>query len=30
MGKLVISEIILFNSLSNKWRITGGVINIFK
>jgi len=30
MGKLVILEIVLFNELSNKWRVTGGVADVFK
>jgi len=30
MGKLVILEIVLFNELSNKWRATGGVADVFK
>ena len=30
MGKLAISEIMLFDELSNKWRATGGVAEVFK
>jgi len=30
MGKLVISEIILFDELSNKQRATGGVADVFR
>ena len=30
MGKLVISEIVLFDKPSNKWRATGGVADVFK
>jgi len=30
MGKLEISEMVLFDELSNKWRATGGVADIFK
>jgi len=30
MGKLVISEIVLFDEPSNKWRATGGVVDVFK
>ena len=30
MGKLAISEIMLFDKPSNKQRITGGVLDIFK
>jgi len=30
MGKLVISEMVLFDELSNKWRVTGGVADVFK
>jgi len=30
MGKLAISEMVLFDELSNKQRATGGVADIFK
>jgi len=30
MGKLAMSEMVLFDELSNKWRATGGVADIFK
>jgi len=30
MGKLAISEMVLFDELSNKWRATGGVVDVFK
>ena len=30
MDKLAILEIVLFDELSNKWRATKGVTNIFK
>ena len=30
MGKLAISEIMLFDELLNKWRATGGVAEVFK
>ena len=30
MGKLAISEIVLFDKLSNKWRATGEVVDVFK
>jgi len=30
MGKLVISEIILFDEPSNKWRATRGVADVFR
>ena len=30
MGKLAISEMILFDEPSNKWRATGRVADIFK
>jgi len=30
MGKLAISEIVLFNKPSNKQRETGGVADVFK
>ena len=30
MGKLEISEMVLFDELSNKQRATGGVVNVFK
>ena len=30
MDKLVISEMMLFDKLSNKWKATGGVADIFK
>ena len=30
MGKLAISEIVLFDVLSNKQRVTGRVVNVFK
>jgi len=30
MGKLAISEIVLFNGSSNKQRVTGGVADVFK
>jgi len=30
MGKLAISEMVLFDELLNKWRATEGVADIFK
>ena len=30
MGKLAILEMLLFDELSNKQRITGGVVDVFK
>jgi len=30
MGKLAISEMVLFDELSNKQRATGGVVDVFK
>ena len=30
MGKLAILEIMLFDKLSNKWRVTGEVADVFK
>jgi len=30
MGKLAISEIMLFDELSNKWRATRGVAEVFR
>ena len=30
MGRLAISEIVLFDSSLNKWRATKGVIDVFK
>jgi len=30
IGKLAISEMILFDELLNKWRATGGVAEVFK
>jgi len=30
MGKLAISEMVLFDEPSNKWRTTGGVADVFK
>jgi len=30
MGKLAISEMVLFDEPSNKWRATEGVVDIFK
>jgi len=30
MGKLAISEMILFDEPSNKQRATGGVVDVFK
>ena len=30
MGKLAISEIVLLNEPSNKWRATGGVADVFR
>jgi len=30
MGKLAISEMVLFNEPSNKWRVTGRVVDVFK
>jgi len=30
MDKLVISEIVLFEELSNKWRAIRGVADVFK
>jgi len=29
MGRLAISEMILFNKPSNRWRVTEGVADIF-
>jgi len=29
MSKLAISEMVLFDKLSNKWRATGGVAEVF-
>jgi len=30
MGKLAISEMVLFDEPSNKWGATGGVVNVFR
>jgi len=30
MGKLAISEMVLFDEPSNKWRATRGVADVFK
>jgi len=30
IGKLAILEIVLFDKPSNKWRATGGVMDVFK
>jgi len=30
MGKLAIPEIVLLDELSNKWKATGGVADVFK
>jgi len=30
IGKLAISEMVLFDEPSNKWRATGEVANVFK
>jgi len=30
MGRLAISEMILFNKPSNRWRVTEGVADIFR
>jgi len=30
MGKLAISEMVLFDELSNKWRATRGVADVFR
>jgi len=30
MGKLAISEIVLFDEPLNKWRATGGVKDVFR
>ena len=30
MGKLAISEMVLFDGSSNRWRATGGVVDAFK
>ena len=30
MGKLAILEIVLFDELSNKWRVTRGVTDVFR
>jgi len=30
INKIVISEMMLFDELSNEWRATGGVADIFK
>jgi len=30
MGKLAISEMVLFDELPNKWRATGGVADVFR
>ena len=30
MDKLAILEMMLFDELSNKWRVTGGVVDVFK
>ena len=30
MGKLAISEMVLFDEPSNRWRATGGVVDVFR
>jgi len=30
MDKLAILEIMLFDKSSNKWRATGGIVDVFK
>jgi len=30
MGKLAISEMVLFDEPSNKWRAIGGVVDVFR
>jgi len=30
MDRLTILEIMLFNELSNKWKATGGVVDVFR
>jgi len=30
MGKLAISEIVLFDEPSNKWKATGGAVDVFR
>jgi len=30
IGKLAISEMVLFDEPSNKWRATGGVVDVFR
>ena len=30
MGKLAISEMVLFNKLQDKWRTTGRIADVFK
>jgi len=30
MSKLAVSEIVLFNELSNKWRATRKVVEVFR
>jgi len=30
IGKLAILEIVLFDEPSNKWRATGGVVDVFR
>jgi len=30
IGKLAILEMMVFDKLSNKWRATGEVVNVFK
>jgi len=30
MGKLAISEMVLFDEPLNKWRATSGVVDVFK
>ena len=30
MGRLAISEMVLFDGSSNKWRVTRGVADVFK
>jgi len=30
IGKLAISEIVLFNNPLNKWRATRGVVDVFR
>jgi len=30
MSRLAISEIMLFDELSNKWRATRGVVDVFR